>query len=163
MTERTDIRGSCHCRNIDYTLSWPAEVKEVPVRACDCTFCRKHGGAWTSHPNARLDVRITGDGSDVYRFGTGTADFHVCKTCGIVPLASCEIDAVRYAVVNVNTFEHRDSLSISRSATSFDGEGTADRLARRQRNWIPGVTYRLNPCVPRDSDDTLVPGDGGSS
>ena len=32
------------------SLTWDPDPKEIPARACDCTFCQKHGGVWTSNP-----------------------------------------------------------------------------------------------------------------
>lgn len=140
MTTGREIRGGCHCGNIGYRLRWPAGKEPVPVRACDCSFCRKHGGAWTSNPEAGLSVTFR-DPARVaaYRFGTGTADFHVCTECGVVPVITCELDGRTYAVVNVNTFEDVADLPLSRSPVSFGGEQKEERLARRARNWISNV------------------------
>ena len=134
------IKGACHCGNIDYELGWPADAPTIPVRACDCGFCRKHGAEWTSDRGATLRVGAR-DAATVtqYRFGTKTADFHLCSRCGVVPFVSCNLDGRTYAVVNVNTFDDPASLSMSRSSTSFGAEETADRLERRRRNWIPAV------------------------
>jgi len=38
------IRGSCHCGNISFHLDWSPDPAEIRARACDCTFCVKHGG-----------------------------------------------------------------------------------------------------------------------
>jgi hypothetical protein len=76
-----------------------------------------------------------------YRFGTATAEFLICSKCGVVPLATSDIDGVLYAVVNTNTFNDEDKSMLSRSATDFDGEEVGDRLARRQRNWISVVIF----------------------
>lgn len=59
----------------------------------------------------------------------------------MVPVVISEIDAKSHAVVNVNAFEDIGSLSMSSSATNFDGEGVGDRLDRRQRNWISEVRF----------------------
>lgn len=72
-----------------------------------------------------------------YRFGTKTADFHACTTCGAIPIATCTMGGRRYAVFNVNTFEDLDQLRLVEMPTSFEGETTEDRLARRRRNWTP--------------------------
>ena len=100
------IRGACHCGNISFDLDWSPDPVEIPARACDCSFCVKHGGVWTSDVGARLRVRI-GDRSRVseYLFGTRTATFHICSACGVPPLVTTEIDGQTYAVVNVNTFD----------------------------------------------------------
>ena len=74
-----------------------------------------------------------------YAFGTRTATFHVCSTCGAVPLVTSEIANHLYAVVNVNTLENVDESWLCRAAANFDGEDIESRLARRQRNWIAEV------------------------
>ena len=136
------IHGKCHCGNIAFTLTWDPDPREIPARACGCTFCTKHGGVWTSNPDGTLSVKVL-DGSLVtrYRFGTETAEFHVCSRCGIVPLVTSRIDDRLYAVVSVNAFEGVDPSLLKRSPASFDGEGEASRLARRKRNWIAKVDW----------------------
>lgn len=136
------IPGSCHCKNIQFTLQWDPEPSQIPARACTCSFCTKHGGVWTSCPTGALKIAVH-DSSLVtrYAFGTKTAVFHVCAQCGVVPVVTCEIDAHVYAVVNVNAFEGLDSSLLSKGSASFDGEGQDERLARRKRNWIPRVEY----------------------
>jgi hypothetical protein len=52
------IRGSCHCGNITLQLEWTPEPTEIPARACNCSFCTKHGGVWTSCPTGALTVTI---------------------------------------------------------------------------------------------------------
>jgi len=136
------IDGTCHCGNIRFFLRWPESEVDIPVRKCSCTFCRKHGGAWTSHRRSQLTV-IIADHALVskYRFGTKTADFYVCSICGVAPFVLSEINENLYAVVNINTFENAYSLSFSGSATNFDGEDEGSRLERRVRNWIPNVLF----------------------
>ena len=139
------IEGACHCGNISYVLTWPGSGTEIPVRECGCTFCRKHGGAWTSHRDSELTA-VLDDESFVskYRFGTTTAEFYVCSLCGAVPFVISDIENQLYAVVNVNTFEGVDSSTLIRSSTNFDGEDTDSRLERRRRNWIPNVRISVS-------------------
>ena len=135
-----EIEGACHCGNIRYRFDWPGSDREIPIRACSCVFCRKHGAAYTSHPEGRLEARVEDDGAvSHYRFGHGTADFFVCAKCGAVPFATSEIDSVLHAVVNVNTFEGIDPAVFVRRVTDFEGETTEERLGRRHRNWTPNV------------------------
>ncbi|MGQ0749240.1 MAG: GFA family protein [Betaproteobacteria bacterium] len=133
------LSGTCHCGNIRYTLEWPAG-QGIQVRACGCTFCTKHGGRWTSHRDARLIATLE-DAALVsqYRFGTKTADFHLCARCGAVPFVTSAIEGSLYAVVNVNTFENVERALPVENTANFDGEGTGERLERRKRNWIPDV------------------------
>ena len=134
------IAGRCHCGNLSFELGWEGSPTEIPARACDCSFCVKHGGVWTSHPTSTLDVTV-GDPALVtgYAFGTRTAAFQVCARCGVVPLVTCEIGGRLYAVVNVNAFEGIDRSSLRRSPATYEGEDLESRLARRQRNWIGTV------------------------
>ena len=136
------INGSCHCGNITFALDWQPDPETIPARACTCTFCTRHGGLWTSYPEGKLRVRVA-DPARIsrYAFGTGTAAFQVCMTCGVVPLVTSRIDGRLYAVVNVNTFENVDPARLQRSSSNLDGEGVGDRLARRQRNWIRQVDF----------------------
>ena len=136
------IQGKCHCGNISFSLDWEDEPAEIPARACDCTFCRKHGGLWTSSPAASLEVAIR-DPARVskYEFGTRTATFHVCTACGVVPVVTSEIEGRVYAVVSVRAFEGVEPARIRAASASFDGEDVGSRLGRRQRNWIRSVKF----------------------
>ncbi len=134
------IEGRCHCGNISYRLHWPGDGAEIPIRACGCTFCTKHAGAWTSHRDSELVATIRDESIiSKYRFGTETADFYVCSACGAVPFVISAVENHLCAVVNVNTFEGIDPSSFVRAETNFDGENTGSRLERRKRNWIRSV------------------------
>jgi hypothetical protein len=136
------ITGSCHCGNIALTLDWRGDPDAIPARACGCSFCRMHGGVWTSDPGSRLEVAVRDRALvSTYAFGTGTADFHVCTRCGVVPLVTCEIAGRLHAVVNINALEGLEPSRLRPAASSFDGEDVEMRLARRQRNWIGQVTF----------------------
>ena len=137
------ISGACHCGNVTFKLDWQPEPKEIPARACSCSFCVKHGGVWTSCPAGSLTILINElDRVSKYSFGTKTAEFHVCSRCGIVPVVTSAIEGHVYAVVSVNAFENVDPSLLQQASVSFDGEGQDDRLARRQRNWIGRVEFR---------------------
>jgi hypothetical protein len=135
-----NISGRCHCGNIAFELALEGDPTDIPARACGCSFCMKHGGVWTSSPDARLAVTIA-DASLVsrYAFGSRTATFLVCSRCGAVPAVTSEIENRLYAVVNVNAFENVDPALLRRVAASFDGEDVEARLGRRKRNWIADV------------------------
>jgi hypothetical protein len=134
------ITGKCHCGNISFTLDWRTEPSEIPARACSCSFCAKHGGVWTSCPSGALQVKIQ-DRSRVsrYAFGTKTAEFHICTSCGVVPVVTSRIDGRIYAVVSVNAFENVAPSLLRHAPISFDAESEETRLARRRRGWIPDV------------------------
>lgn len=136
------IFGKCHCGNIRLQLRWLPEPVEIPVRACTCAFCTKHGGVWTACAGGELIVSVRDRAlHSRYAFETKTADFHVCSRCGVVPVVTSRIDGNVYAVVNVNTFEEFDEALLKRASVSFATEDEASRLGRRQRNWIGRVAF----------------------
>ncbi len=134
------ISGSCHCGNITFSLDWRPEPAEIPARACSCSFCLKHGGLWTSCPTGSLRITIRQPGLvSRYSFGTRTAEFHVCSSCGVVPVVTSRIDGRLYAVVSVNAFQDVDPALLKRAVAKYDGESESARLARRKLNWIADV------------------------
>jgi len=136
------IRGQCHCGNVGFVLDWQPEPESIAARACDCTFCTRHGGVWTACPTGSLRIAVREPALvSRYRFGTETADFHVCARCGVPPVVTSEIEGRTYAVVNVNTFDNVPAEMLRRASSNFDGEDEASRLARRQKNWIGDVMF----------------------
>lgn len=136
------INGRCHCGNISFKLTWEPEPKEIPARACDCSFCTKHGGVWTSCNTGSLKVTVDNPSLvSKYSFGTKTAQFHICSRCGIVPVVTSQIEGRIYAVVSVNAFERVEASLLKRAPASFEGENEAARLSRRTKNWIANVEY----------------------
>jgi len=149
------IHGRCHCGNIHYTLDWPGDEPEIAVRACDCSFCTMHGGVYASARDARLEAVVDEPSAlSKYRFGTRTADFHVCARCGAVPFVTSEIDGHLYAVVNVNTFQGFDRSRLRATSMSFGAEVTEGRLERRARTWIPNVVVRASSRSPLGDPDS---------
>jgi hypothetical protein len=137
------IEGKCHCGNISYQFDIPGEAKDLAVRACSCSFCVKHGGAWTSHREGKLAAVVREPTKlSIYRFGTRTAEFYVCSSCGAVPFVTSDIESHLYAVVNVNTFDGVDPASLARQPVSFEGENSESRLARREQRWIANVSIQ---------------------
>jgi len=131
------IHGRCHCGNLCYTLAWPLATAPT-LRACGCDYCSRHGALWTSHPAAHVTLTIADSTQALpYRFGTASADFLVCRRCGILALTRCKLTDGERTVVNANTFENLPLDHCARVATDFDGEDKEQRLARRQRNWSP--------------------------
>lgn len=79
MTEQFLLEGGCHCGNINYRFGATVPVAELPVCACACGFCTKHGARYTSDPDGKLVIDIADEGAvSRYRFATQTAEFLVC-------------------------------------------------------------------------------------
>ena len=140
MPYKNTIRGGCHCGNIEIELHTDKETADFAPRTCQCTLCRKHGATWISDPDGEAQVRyVDRAGVSRYRFGTGTSDFIVCKTCGVLTIALCEIEGRTRAVLNIKSLpDHK--FATEAVLTNFDGENVEERLARRERNWTGRVT-----------------------
>jgi len=132
------LQATCHCGNIRVDFDWPGAWPAIPVRACGCGLCTRHGARWTSHPDGAFRFEV-GDPALTtrYRFGSKSADFHVCTRCGAIPIVTSLIEARRYGVLNANTFLNVERTQFAETASNFEGETLAERLARRQRNWMP--------------------------
>ena len=125
------IAGGCHCGNLRFMLTWRPPPQRIPARACGCSFCRKHGGVWTSCPGGSLAVRVRDPGLvQAYAFGTRTADFHVCRACGVVPLVTSRIEEQLYAVVSVNAFEGVDPGLLEHAPATLLDPRRAHQLSR---------------------------------
>lgn len=137
-----DHTGGCHCGNLRVRLRLTRPPADNPLRACACAFCRAHATRTVADPGGLFEVWAD-DWSSVerYRFGSRTADYLVCKRCGIYVAAVCETAAGLRAVVNVNSLADRAAFTQAPSAPDYDGEATAARLARRAANWMPAVVH----------------------
>jgi hypothetical protein len=124
----TEHRGGCHCGNLRLSLRLSQMPAETRLRACGCSFCRAHNTRTTGDPSGSVDIHAA-DWSLVerYRFGTGTAEFLICKRC---------------AVINTNCLDDRAAFTRQPDPVDHDGEATGDRLARRAANWTPASLHR---------------------
>lgn len=131
--------GGCHCGNLTVRFESDRAPSELGVRTDSCSFCKKHLVRSTSDPAGALHFGAA-DPSLVerYRFGTRTADFLVCRRCGVY-VGACMDDAL--GVVNVNVLDGRDEfLALPLKVADLDGESLEERLARRRARWTPIVT-----------------------
>lgn len=142
---RTIFEGGCHCGEIRVTLSSAGGAAQLAPRHCSCTFCQKHQGLYVSAPDGELKIAIAGrDSVNRYAFGHKTAEFLVCKTCGVVPTVISEIDGTLYGIVNANALEPPLPVDESRIPTAdYGAEDKADRLDRRKQRWIGAVTVTV--------------------
>jgi hypothetical protein len=130
--------GGCHCGNLRFALETNLSLAQLPLRACQCSFCRHHGARSTSDPDGRVRFEV----QDVaqltrYRFGLRTADFLICARCGIYVGATLQTDGAQWAIVNANTLDEAAQLTQPPQPMDYDGEDEASRQARRRARWSP--------------------------
>ncbi len=129
------LSGSCHCGAIGVTLTTQVAPEDMAPRMCGCTFCRKHPAMWFADPAGKLELRLS-DNVNRYRFGSKTADFLLCGTCGTVVAATCTIEGADYGILNLNCIDPVRDWPPPSAKSDFDGEVVGDRLARRAKNWM---------------------------
>ena len=137
--------GGCHCGNIRVVVELPSPPKQTALRACapgTCSFCRATGWRTVADPNGVFKMWAE-DWGDVtrYRFGTGTADFLACRRCNVYVAAVCETASGQRAVVNVNSLNDRNLFTAEPDLKNFDSESVEERLARRDKNWMPAIVH----------------------
>lgn len=125
-------QGQCHCGAIRFEFE---TGRPLAPRACQCSFCRKHGARTVSDPAGAV-VLTLGPGTLRYRFGSRTTDFLVCGRCGIYAAAAAELEGRLYATLNVNAFEN-PLPDLEAAPVSYDGEDAADKADRRRVKWTP--------------------------
>jgi hypothetical protein len=134
------FQGRCHCGNVEVGFETARPPESLGLRECTCTFCRRHGATSVTDPAGALEVRLRDPGEvSRYRFGLRTADFLVCRTCGVYVAAVCTIDGATYATLNANTLDARASFTQRPVPVNLDAETAAERIARRRRVWTPAV------------------------
>jgi hypothetical protein len=135
-----DHSGGCHCGNIRVHLRLSKPPQEAPLRACACSFCRAHRTRTVADPFGLFELSAD-DASLVerYRFGSRTADYVLCRRCGVYVAAVCETSAGTRAVVNTNCLADRAAFSQVPAVSDYEGETVEERLARRAVKWMPAV------------------------
>ena len=139
---RYRIDGACHCGNISYVFDASQSAEALGLRACQCSFCRAHGARTTSDPNGTVSIRVR-DTTKLqrYRFGLKTADFLICRACGVFVGALMTEDGKSYITVNANTFKPPPAYDIIAVAKNFEAEDVAVRTSRRSEMWTPVTEF----------------------
>lgn len=131
-------RGSCHCGALAFEFLTALEPAAWPVRACQCSFCLKHAGVYTSDPAGSVHFAHREPGLvSRYRFGHKTADFIFCGRCGGYLGAVTEEDGQQLAVLNIRALVPAPEGLPAAQPMSYEGEGTGDRNTRRASRWTP--------------------------
>jgi hypothetical protein len=134
--------GGCHCGNLQVRVRLNRPPAENPVRSCACSFCRSHATITVSDPAGQADIRAS-DWSLVerHRFGSRTADYLLCRRCGVYIGAVCATAAGVRSVINTRCLTDRTAFTQRPIEPDYDAETTAVRLARRAANWMPTILH----------------------
>jgi hypothetical protein len=131
------LTGSCHCGNLSVRFETQIAPEDIEVRACQCSFCRRHHQRSVTDPRGQVTIGVADPTLlSRYRFGLATADFLVCSRCGVYLAAVMQDEGSAWATINVNALDDRDRFGPGKPVV-FDGEDAAARIDRRKARWTP--------------------------
>jgi hypothetical protein len=137
VTEHTTLTGSCHCGAISATLYATRPAAELEVRACQCSFCTRHGAKTVSDPAGRCRFEIDGAALSRYRFGTRTGVSLICNRCGIYAGAIVEDGDSVWSVLNARGLAIGEFKDRTAEPKVYEGETPEQRIQRRKAMWTP--------------------------
>ena len=130
--------GGCHCGNLRVEFSSELAPTDFEVRECQCSFCRKHGTRAVADPAGSLNIKVTDyAGLNRYTFGYETAEYLVCRFCGVYVAAVTKDAEETRGIVILNALENRLAFSAPSIPSDYDHEDKQKRLDRRAQNWTP--------------------------
>ena len=130
------LRGGCHCGALTVEHETALGFDEIPLRECQCTFCRRHGAINTSDPAGHTRIVAARGALVRYRFALATADFFICGRCGVY--VGCVLDD---AFASINTRVLDDAARLTQTPRPYDwsGENADERRDRRRVRWTPAT------------------------
>lgn len=129
--------GQCHCGKLKASFETEKTPQELGVRTCQCEFCRRHGAINISDPEGETIIDCAPEDVLRYRFALRTADFLICKHCGVyIAAVTGEGDAIR-STVNVVGLRMTDFASVEETPMQYGSENAEARVARRANRWTP--------------------------
>lgn len=140
--------GGCHCGNITFAMEMTIDPGACTPRACDCDFCTRHGAAYVSDPEGKLEIGIRNE-KDLsrYRQGSGSAEMLVCRNCGVM-VAACYVEqASVYATVNCLAVAGRERFG-PKEAVSPKQWDAQTKIRRWKRLWFKDVRIHAGPASP---------------
>lgn len=131
------LKGSCHCGNLEVELDTAIAPEAFEVRACQCSFCSRHGARTISDPAGRLVIRVADpDKLCRYRFGLQTSEALVCGNCGCY-VAAVMPEPPQRATLNARVLAEWERFTAPVKDVDYSNETKDDRVARRRSGWTP--------------------------
>jgi len=129
--------GQCHCGKLKASFETMKTPAELGVRTCQCDFCRRHGAINISDAEGLTTMDAAADDITRYRFALRTADFLICKICGVYIAAVMGEGGKICSTINVAGLAMKEFLGIDEAPVDYDAETTDERIARRYAKWTP--------------------------
>ena len=143
MREGGTYAGACHCGAIRGTLHATKPAAELQVRACQCSFCTRHGAMTVSDPAGRATFEIDRSSLAPYQFGTRTGTSLICGRCGMYAGVIVEDGGKTWSALNVRGLAIPGFKGRVAEPVVYEGETPEARIARRKAKWTPTeIVYR---------------------
>ncbi len=137
MASRT-YQGRCHCGALGFAYTSALPEERWSIRACQCSFCRAHDALSTSDPSGELEFQVDEpEALQRYRFGGRTADFLICRRCGVYIGAQIRSGDRVLGIINLHALPLPPSAFPAPVAMNYDGESADERRVRREARWTP--------------------------
>jgi hypothetical protein len=150
MADALRYAGACHCGAIRARLSTSKPAAELQVRACQCSFCTRHGAMTVSDPAGRAVFEIERAALVEYQFGTRTGTSLICGRCGMYAGVILQDGGKVWSAINVRGLAVPAFAGRTAEPVVYDGEIAEQRIARRKAKWTPTeIVYQEKPCRPR--------------
>jgi hypothetical protein len=131
------LTGTCHCGAIRATLHSAKPPEALQVRACQCSFCTRHGAMTASDPAGSASFQVERAALRRYQFGTRTGTSLICARCGIYAGVILEEAGKTWSVLNVRGLGIAEFKGRTGEPVIYDGETPEARVARRKAKWTP--------------------------
>jgi hypothetical protein len=135
--EVVTLTGSCHCGAIRATLLAAKPASELQARACQCSFCTRHGAMTVSDPAGHAVFEIDGAALARYQFGTRTGTSLICSRCGMYAGVILEDGGKAWSAINVRGLAIPGFEGRTAEPVDYEGETPEQRIARRKAKWTP--------------------------
>jgi hypothetical protein len=123
-----------------------ANAATLQPRACQCSFCRRHGSHTASDPAGRIVFTAEMGVLHRHQFGMRSADFLICSDCGVYVGVVARIDGADYAAVNAVGADLAELAARPAVKVNLDQETRPERDARRRKMWSPAKVVETPPA-----------------
>lgn len=134
-----EIKGSCHCGNIQVHLELSRPPETYSPKLCDCDFCRKHGASYLFDSKGSLRIHASDEQSlGRYRQGSRIADCLFCRNCGVLVGVAYEESGRLFAAINSQISEEGTSFG-TKKPVSPKSLAPSQKVQAWKGVWFPDV------------------------
>ena len=143
-SDMIEYLARCHCGTVQARYRTALAPSVWSLRACQCSFCRRHGAITTSDPAGLIGYECSqGEQLQRYRFGSRNTEFLICRNCGVYLGAQMRANSGRYGILNVLTLAAFPTDLPPPEPMNYENESPEARRRRRETRWTPVANESL--------------------